>query len=281
MPIARINDSGALEVYGTDLDTWDRNFARFLINGPPLSGKTTAAATFPRPLHMLVAPGELGHSSVMESKDLHVYQFEFDPADELRFNDTWKGVQELVGNILSGQFGKVETFVIDGLHKLYYLIQKAFNYRIGTDAREYAKYHEAFRNFIQPIVASPIPYVVATCYDGMENADDPKQKMTIYPALPGMMAKEVMGVFPVVFHSSRVRVGNDEQFFWQLRATEKVQGAGMHVPPAIRDCFPDEIEPSWPALKKLLDEAKKQNGTSSKKTNAVATKASATAKGRK
>jgi hypothetical protein len=257
MPIVQMNDKGEFELVETDLDSWKSTFRRLLINGPPISGKSTSLLTFPPKRHILVAPGELGHSSLREDDDTKVYYWRFDPsATTIQYMKLWISVQKLTNDILSGACGEVNTFAWDGLHKLYYLIMKAFGWTSSTDPRQYVKYHEAFENYIRPVLGSNVPYVVATTYDGQEAVEAGSNITKVYPDLPGKMAKQVMGMFPVVFHSERRGEGDKETFIWQLRTTGKVQGCGLHLPVELSKQFPAEVEQDWNRIEAIVEGVK-------------------------
>lgn len=237
-----------------DLDGWKSTFRRVLVNGPPLSGKTTSFLTFPPKRHILVAPGELGHSSVREDDGTKLYYWEADPnASNLQYARTWAHIQRLTVDILSGKHGEITTFALDGLHKLYYVIMKAMGFTVDVDAKAYVKYHEAFRNYMQMVLQSSVAYVVASVYDGNEAIEMGSKVTQIYPDLPGKMAKECMGMFPVVLHTDRSRIGEAEKFVWQLRATGKVQGVGMHLPTDIKAKFPAEIDQNWTLIEAIIN----------------------------
>lgn len=256
MPIVRFNDKGEFELEEVDLDAWRTTFRRLLLNGPPLTGKTTSLLTFPAKRHLVIAPGEMGHSSVREDENTKVYYWEFDPAaSNVQYGRVWAQLQKLVLAILSGNFGEVNTFGMDGLHKVYYLIMKANGFTSNTDPKEYVKYHEAFTNFLGPILGSSIPYVVATSYDGQEAVEVGSKVTAIFPDLPGKMAKQVMGMFPVVFHTERRGDGAQEKYIWQLRSTGKVQGVGMHLPQEIKKLFPAELDQDWRKVEEILAKA--------------------------
>lgn len=224
------------------------------MNGPPLSGKTTSMLTFPPKRHILIAPGELGHSSVREDKDTALYYWEFNPnATTVQFLRMWTYVQQLTREILAGKHGEITTFGLDGLHKLYYLIMKSNGFTSATDPREYTKYHEQFTNYMNGILASPVAYVVASSYDGVEALEAGSKVTQVFPDLPGKMAKQIMGMFPVVLHSERNGEGNREKFMWRLRSTGKVQAAGMHIPVDIRAKFPEEVEQDWGQIEKVVN----------------------------
>ena len=161
MPIVKVNDKGEFELVEVDLDGWKRTFRRLLLNGPPLSGKTTSLLTFPgtqeAKRHIVVAPGELGHSSIREDDSTKLYYWEFNPGESnVQYGKVWIQLQTIVNDVLSGKHGGVNMFAIDGLHKVYYVIMKAKGYGPTTDPREYTKYHEAFSNFMSPILTVSI-----------------------------------------------------------------------------------------------------------------------------
>lgn len=241
-----------------------RAASRVLLNGPPLSGKTSSCKTFPRArwskvlgrsiagsTHIIVAPGEFGYSSVLPEEDFHVHAWEVAPGGAPGEAQTvYRIVQECVTDILTGKHGSVETLVLDGLHHLYTLIMKARGWTAASvddkeSGRQYAKYHDEFRNFVARLLGSAVPLVAATVYDGLELADPemPKGLKQVFPQLPGIMAKEVMGMFPMVMHTARVpQPGKpDDAFTWTLRATGKLQAAGMHLPAEIARRLPADI----------------------------------------
>jgi hypothetical protein len=130
---------------------------------------------------------------------------------------------------------------------------KALGFTADVDPKAYVKYHEAFTNYMQMILQSSTPFVVASSYDGNEAVEAGSKVTQIFPDLPGKMAKQVMGMFPVVLHSDRSRVGEVEKFQWQLRATGKVQGVGMHLPADIKAKFPAEIDQDWRKIEAIIN----------------------------
>ncbi len=238
-------------------DTWLKSLSRCLWNGPPLSGKTTGTLTLPRrslsgvlgrevkgDLHLVVVPGELGYSSVLPADDYHIHAWEFDSnATTLVFKELWAELNAVVLEILTGKKGEVSTLVFDGLHKLYDLIMRVEGWSPAMvddkeSGKQYVKYHALFNNFMSRALGSSIPFVGATCYDGLEPIE-PNSKVTqVMPMLPGQMAKLVLGMFPVTFHTSQ----EAGRYYWALRPTGKMQAAGLHVPAQIARRFPDRIE---------------------------------------
>jgi hypothetical protein len=227
-----------------DSQTWRRAFSRILWNGPPLTGKTTGTMTLPRPCHLVVIPGELGYSSVMPESDYHIHAWEYDPTDpKSSASASWRELQEVITAILSGKHGEVKSLVIDGLHKLYDLGMRAEGWTAASvddekSGRQYTKYHDKFSTFLSRVLGSGVPLVGATCYDGLE-AVEPGSKITqVFPLLPGRMAKDVMGMFPVVFHTE-LEAG---RYYWTLKAQGKMQAAGLHVPTKFIGMMPPRIE---------------------------------------
>ena len=254
MPIVGSNDKGEFTLEEVDLDSWKSTFRRVLLNGPPLSGKTTALKTFPAKRHLLIAPGELGHSSIQEDDDTKIYYWEFDPnATKVAYSRVWAHIQVITTNILKGMYGDITTFGIDGLHKLYYVIMKSHGFTPDSDPRDYVRYHETFTNYMNSILQSPTPFVVATSYDGVEALEAGSKISQIFPDLPGKMAKQVMGMFPCVFHTERSGDDGKEKYIWRLRANGKIQGVGMHLPQDIKAKFPAEIEPDWQKVEACLE----------------------------
>jgi hypothetical protein len=254
LPIVTINDKGEFELIPVDLDSWKGTFRRVLLNGPPLSGKTTSLLTFPKKRHILIAPGELGHSSVREDDDTKVYFWQFDPSSSnIQYMKTWVQVQKLTNEVLGGKFGEVETFAIDGLHKLMFTIMCANGWTPDTEGKVYPKYYRKFNEYLSPILASTIPYVVATCYDGRESIEPGSKITQVFPQLPGALAKDIMGTFPVCFHAERHGEGDKETFVWRLRAQGSMQAAGMHLPVDLKKKFPAELEQDWSKVEAILN----------------------------
>lgn len=248
-----MNEKGEFELIEIDLDAWKQTFRRVLVNGPPLSGKSTSFLTFPPKRHIIVAPGELGHSSIREDENTKLYYWEFDPGvSNVQYLKTWVNVQKLTTEILSGKHGEITTLGMDGLHKLYFLIMKAKGFTVDSDPKEYVKYHEEFSRYMHMILGSSVSYVVASSYDGVEALEAGSKITQVFPDLPGKMAKQVMGMFPVVLHAERRGDGDKEKFMWQLRSTGKVQAAGMHLPADIRGQFPSEIEQDWQKIETII-----------------------------
>ena len=239
---------------GLGVAEWKQTFRRVLINGAPLSGKTTSLRTWPAIRHIVVAPGELGFSSVIPSEETKVYYWEFDPATTVvQYKRIWAELQVLIQEIVGGKYGPVTTLALDGLHKIYYVIQKAHGFTPTTDGKAYTEYHEKFTELMVNVLGSNIPYVVATCYDGQEPIELGSSVTQIFPDLPGKMAKGVLGMFPVVLHSERTDESNKQRFVWRLRPQGKIKAVGLHLPPEISEKFPAEMAQDWREVEKIVD----------------------------
>ena len=246
-----------------DATYWRRALYRPLWNGGPGSGKTTGLLTLPRrkwaqrygrPIagacHVVVVPGETGFSSVLPEEDFHVHAWEWDaaaPKQEAAV-EVYKEVQACIREVIAEKHGLVESLVLDGGHKLYDLIMLVHGWQPSMvddkeSGKQYIKYHAAFRSFMGLLLGSQVPLVGMTVWEGMELSDpeNPKSMKLVYPQFPGMMAKECLGMFPLVFHCSKEPAGQASKFLWTVRPTTRMQAAGLHVPVQVARRFPDVI----------------------------------------
>ena len=262
--------------YSTPTDSKIASIHRMLIQGPPNSGKThSVCQTWPRPLHIVVAPGEKGDATIplgIEGIVPHIWMD--DPIEKMASGAIVKAVEELVWNILGGKHGPVASFCFDGFHKYYgYVLDwisggalfKGEELGGGGDqwasARIYNRAREHTRYFVQRVNASPVENAVWLCWDGKE-ADDPGKKGSafhIFPNLPGAAAKEFMGEFGIVVHS-RIQWGmrqpkSPAPAKWQLIPEGDVWGAAIKAPIQVIEKLPVYCDQSYVVLKKLLEDA--------------------------
>ena len=262
--------------YSTPTDSKTASIHRLLIQGGPNSGKTASVCnTWPRPLHIIVAPGEMGDATIprgVEGLTPHVWSD--DPIEKMSSANVIIAVETLAWEILGGKHGPVESFCFDGFHKYYgYVLDwlsggalfKGEEIGGGGDqwasARIYNRAREHARYFVQRVNASPVPNVVWTCWDGKE-ADDPGKRGSpshIFPNLPGAAAKEFMGEFGLVVHS-RIHWGQRQPkgpapAKWQLIPEGEVWGAAVKAPIQVIEKLPVYCDQSYPVLKKLLEDA--------------------------
>lgn len=254
------------QVQANNKEQLKRRLCRALVNGPPNSRKTGTLYTCHGPLVCQVAPMEKGDVS------LPLATFDGKPVTRLvsdridlnkpqDWNTIWNEVVSTTVDILSGKFGEVKTFALDGLHKVYAIgLANASNGANITgsdfDAKIYNKSHSLFTNYLDMILSSQVPYIVMTCWDGAEkdNALDTskegeKQKH-LYPDLPGQMAKKVMGEFAVVVAAKQEGVGANARFYWQTQPQGYTWGAGVKLPVQLIEKIklPREMPMDWAKL---------------------------------
>jgi hypothetical protein len=262
MPEIVFEKGKVVELIPYDNNSWMKTLRRVHFNGEPITGKTTALTTMPAMRHIMIAPGEQGYSSLQENDEQKVYKFVTDPTELTDYAGVWKVFQEMAKRILSNEFGQVTVFAIDGLHKLYYMLMKNRGFPTNTDMwgdKAYGKGYDYtrmdFENFMNPILASNIPYVAATSYDRSAAIEKGSKDLGMFPDFPGQMARNIMGMFPVTIHTKRVPSAGVEKFFWELKATPTLRGVGVHVPLALKKQLPPFCEPNWAAFEKLLIES--------------------------
>lgn len=287
--------------YLTPTDSKLASIHRMMIQGPPNSGKTSSVCeTWPRPLHIVVAPGEKGDATIPRGVDgVFPYVWEEGPIDRLSSGKVVNEVEALINNILGGKFGPVATLCFDGFHKLYgYILDEKSGGQLFrgeelggetksgekdqySSARMYNRAREHARHIVQQANAAPCPNIVWLCWDGRE-ADDPtkgfKSQTHVFPGLPGQAAKEFMGEFGLVVHS-RINWGkravvapkdapegvlatNVQRFEakWQLLPEGDVWGACVKAPLAVIERLPSYCNQNYTTLKTILEDAWKSSG---------------------
>ena len=228
---------------------WVTTFSKVLLNGPPMSTKTKSLLTFPRPLHALGVPGEEGMSTLMHDPEagVHVYTWEDDKDVQGQVlkvaspQEKWQAMNRWIVDLAAGTYGPVATAAVDGAHKIYDLLKLVRNWSVDLEDRgkTSSALHADFTNFVSKFLGAPFPQKVVCCFDGVEQEQGSTVK-EVFPGLYGKMSKEVLGYFPVVFHTRRKP--NPVKYVWELEPSGTMQGAGMHVPEHIRRLFPKEIE---------------------------------------
>ena len=233
---------------------WRNTFSKVLLNGPPLSFKTTSLLTFPRPLHVIGIPGEQGLSTIRHDPAGGVYVYGWEEtvlADGTSTSTSptviWQELQAITREVLTGKRGPVHTVACDGIHKLYDLLRgvRGWSPELEDRGKTSGAMHHDFRTYLSLVLGSTVPQKVMTCFDGVEQDEVEKGQKApklIYPGLYGYMAKDVMGYFPVTIHAKRVGVGPQQHGVWELQAVGNTHGAGLHVPPALLRRFPAELE---------------------------------------
>ena len=252
---------------------------RVLISGAPCTLKTTAILTWPKPIHIVSYPGEKGYETIpVGVEGVHPYVWEIDDITTVSPAAVVREVETLTTEILSGKYGEVKTFAGDGLHKLYgWFFQATFNdlvaqagQRSNWDGDEeklrgpaYGQTHAgpdggSFGKYITKTLQTSTPYIVMTLWEGAtkDNPDDTSRKATshIFPDLPGLAAKRIVGEFGAVVYSTvslpdpHGRINGS----WQLRPEGKVWGVGVKVPPEIGRTLPVRVPQDFTVLEELL-----------------------------
>ena len=238
---------------------------RMMVMGAPNTFKTSAICqTWPRPLHIQVYPGEKGNATIpLGVEGVIPYVWQDDPITKMSSSAVVAAVETLTFEILGAKHGEIRSFSGDGIHKYYAYILDwvtggAFFRGEEFEPRLYSKSHEHFRFYIQRVMASPVEYVVFTCWDGRE-ADDPGTKggpSHIYPDLPGKMAKSIMGEFGIVVYSTADWAGRQPGKLakgeWQLLPEGKVWGAAVKAPVEVVQRLPVKVPQSLPVLEQTL-----------------------------
>ena len=238
---------------------------RVLISGPPNSLKTTATMTWPPHRHHVSYPSEKGVDTLgKDNAEQTVWTWEYEDPAKVSPHATVTAIETLTLEILAGKHGPCETFVGDGLHKLYgwYLARAWID--CGADADDlkggmaYGRAHRDFQKYLDRLLQSPVPYVVCTIWEG-RTKDDPADKSKnaqthIFPDLPGEMAKRVVGEFSVVLYSEVSTPDPQGRIrgTWQIRPAGKVWGVGVKLPPSMAATLPAKIEPDFRKLEPLL-----------------------------
>ena len=249
-----------------DIDLWKRLLRRALIIGPTNSWKTSSIKTWPGKRGYLIYPGETGYGTIKPSEDDYVWYWTDEELAALKTpaavvkdieNKTW----DMILGKLPGQTGPITTFCGDGLHQCHRrYIDKASEgaFLKGQDfeAKAYGPAATEFLGYVAKLIASPVPYVVCTAWEGRE-ADSPtagsRGPSHIYGDFAGVVAKRIPGVFPVsLFASVQVAGLPEPKGTWQIRPGGEVWGVGAKIPVDVAAKLPVKVPQDWQALEKLL-----------------------------
>jgi hypothetical protein len=256
-------ENNIIKFVQSEEEQWKKDFRRVLINGGPHKGKTTSMLTFPAPRDIIIVPGELGHSSIVEDGDTSKYWWEINTQiTRDKAKHLISQLKSTILEILKKPDIENGTIGLDGIHVLVQLIYKSYGFpddeaMFGKES--YGKGHGYVRNdfmdIIRSVSLSKVGHFVASSYDGNEAISPDGKKTAIFPDLPGQLAKGVMGLFPAVFHAETEGEGQDKRYYWRLQALGEIQGAGIHLPKSVRDAFPQRCKADWKEIEGFMDKA--------------------------
>lgn len=245
-----------------------RGATRALVFGPPNSRKTSAAImTTHYPVQLLSMPGENGWGSIPTNvPGLTGYVWEQPPGDPVSASSVRKEVEDTVDLIIAGKKGPCKTLVIDGFHKYYDIlldIATGGAYSKGNDfeARLYTRAHRMADSFLTRVLASPIEYIVFTAWSEREADKVGSQNGHEWPALPGKMAKLIVGHFSLVIFSQVVSVpAKDGQPAglvgeWLTKPNLEVWGAQIKMDPRLIGRLPPKVPQNWKKLYEVVGQA--------------------------
>lgn len=229
----------------SNLDATLKAGRRWLINGPPNSGKTASVYTARGPVIAITCPQEKGDATMplttRDGKPVKHFKVDIDPAQlGVSWANEVESIRRLIREISAGKHGPCTTLFMDGAHKLYDSIFKAAcggsvkNIEEKAVGRKYGESHEEFQNILDLTNRSPIPYVIWTCWDGVK-VDSEVDKVTkdsprsVYVGLPGAMGRKVMGEFSFVLHAHTMGQGTGKQYKWRLEPQGDIESAGRKI----------------------------------------------------
>ena len=241
---------------------------RLLISGFPNTGKTTSLATFCSGLYsdktmvILSCPGEFGIRSLpVDIPNLTAVYYEPTEGEDINSAE-WSrhalnSFDEVTSDVIKS---KPDVLAIDGIHSLWsHLMNRATDgeYLKGVDlninpktgravqyraARYYSLAHASFGQYIAGLYSQAIPLVIATTWEEWEAGTTESQKpgdieatRYLWPAVPGSMAKAIVGKFDArvsarierrCLHTDCEDAGSDH-FVWQFLPRGDVQGVGV------------------------------------------------------
>ncbi|MGL5934028.1 MAG: AAA family ATPase [Cetobacterium sp.] len=250
---------------------WDAVRERILLVGPPNSGKTASLETFclaDERMAYIQWPGEQGSGSFPAKKlgdRALVFIDQSDNVGPIDYAKELAAVKQIVFDVITGKYGKIDVIALDGLHKGYELFLAKVTGGISAktlefDAKLYEDARKEFLGFLniifRAVAGGKLRRVVATCWDGREK-DDPDDKSKtatthLFPDLPGKLAKGIVGEFGVVLGSRVQGMGNGAKYSWLTRPYGKVGGVGIKAPKDVMASVPLDVPQDWSLLYPLI-----------------------------
>ena len=247
---------------------------RLLISGEPNTRKTTSLLTLPKPLAILSFPGEKGYDTI-PLNDPQILPFIWQ-ADETKKPDSHAILREVFNastDLISGKHGKITSFSGDGLHKFFdYLLDSVTDgaYFAGEEfePKLYGLAYREFTEYLSRVMHTSIPIVAFTCWAEAEGdrTKKPGEKASdipshIWPALPGKLAKKILGEFSVAVHQTlrRDKLSDSEtQGMWQTRPSGEVWGCGIKGPTEVVKRIPTYVPADYGIFTQLWEKAEKE-----------------------
>ena len=237
---------------------------RIMISGLPGTRKTTSLLTFPRPIGIVSFPGEKGYDTIpLDDPTIIPFVYQADSATVVNSDKILAEVDRTMVDLIAGKHGSIQTLAGDGLHKFvdYVLDSVTGGAYFGGEEFEpklYRRAYDAFTSYLDRWCQTMIPVVVFTCWAEYE-ADrirKPGEKQSdipsyIYPALPGKLAKSILGEFSVVVHQTlRKGAPTDQEVsgYWQTRPAGEVKGCTIKGPVEIVKRIPTFIKADYQEL---------------------------------
>lgn len=232
---------------------------RLQIMGPPASFKTTVAATFDRPITILGLPGEKHTDVITPTHDLRVLIFDPPNYGDAKNNwlALWTTVRLETQQVIDGKYGAVNTLVLDGAHKAFYVCYMAAKQKFATDSGDWnglkgwTWIRDEFLAWFSQAFYSGIPWVVWIVWSAREQDEsDPNiasKRKQIWPDYMGQFQQTCMGETNIIYQY--VEGG---KAYWQIRPDEKVRGVGLRVPVEQAVKLPIRIPAEWAKLKAIL-----------------------------
>ena len=248
--------------------------------GPVGTLKTTSIVeTWPRKGHggetlvILSCPGEKGWETIPRGeKDLIPLIWEVEDLDKVSPHKVIKEVESAIAQAVSGAYGPITTFALDGCHKLYpWYFERALADKIASPPKDwdgdedklagpaYGQAHKDFGLMLAKLSAAKVPHLVCTFWDS-EERDDPKDRRRtapthLFPDLPGKMAKNVVGEFGAMLYCETTLPDprGRSRGAWLTRREGRVWGASVKVPPAIGQTIPVRIPQHFEVLQRYMN----------------------------
>lgn len=243
---------------------------RLLIAGGPNKRKTTAALTAPKPIGILSYPGEKGYDTI-PTDNPDIIPLVWQNPEKLDSHQIVREITQASIDMIAGKYGKINTFVGDGLHKFYeYILDDVTDGSwfggLEFEPKLYAMAHRVFIDYLSRTMHNPLPVVIFTTWDGSEPDRQPKAgekardiPSHTWPDLPGKMAKKIIGEFSVVVHSSlrSPKPGEPVEAYWQTRPSGEVEGCGVKGPAETVKKLPLYIKADYQEFERQWDLAAK------------------------